>query len=367
MAIRPIIAKAWNLGKHGQSHQLLLKAHKLGIAATATATATAGAINHYEIPVSNIDPATVLAFCLLILPLATVANLAVFIKESDKVRSFASNLNKKIESFKLKKEEAGGKSLRKLLPPILLITGLVTILGYAALPLFSPSSTDAPENESAEPENACEAYGDFSDPPPELLYLNLNPSSVGPPPLIKAVEAIRAKNHYGEYGSSGTTLLGNESPQNKRLDRKAIDSLTGAGLRIVSFGAEHCLPCSDELDTVIAVAKGLPAHDEVRLMLVLLQAGWRNGLSYTRSRMLQSHWERQGNKLSLPPWAELQSDNHNTILPELEKLGFLGPDYHNSIPINLLVDNNGQVVATAKQLDEKTAVIFTCLVERISP
>lgn len=72
----------WNLGQHGNNHTRLRWAHRAGL---ATAAASA-AINHYEIPVSNIDPATVLAFCLLVLPVATVANLVMFVKETDQAR-----------------------------------------------------------------------------------------------------------------------------------------------------------------------------------------------------------------------------------------------------------------------------------------
>lgn len=77
MAIKANIGKIWHLGNHGKAHDWLRRAHKFGIMTSIAA----GPIHHYEIPVSNIDPATVLAFCLLVLPLATVANLVVFLSE----------------------------------------------------------------------------------------------------------------------------------------------------------------------------------------------------------------------------------------------------------------------------------------------
>lgn len=101
MSIKGNIGRIWHLGNHGQAHTWLRRAHKFGIASAAAG----GAINHYEVPVSNVDPATVLALCLLVLPLATVANLAVFIKESGKVGNLGSGIKARIAAFQEKRAE----------------------------------------------------------------------------------------------------------------------------------------------------------------------------------------------------------------------------------------------------------------------
>lgn len=79
----------WKLGQHGQNHPWLRRAHQTGIALTATGSA----IHHYEIPISNIDPATILAFCLAVLPVSGVANLCVFFNAVEKAKDYFASLS----------------------------------------------------------------------------------------------------------------------------------------------------------------------------------------------------------------------------------------------------------------------------------